>query len=116
MASSQYQQPPRGRGGYPPSGAPYANGGPVPDRGHPAAAQRDAAFSNIFGAQPPPGRSQTMTSATPPMSSDRAATMSSATAQGYMPRAPPVRPGISGGMNGGYPMMGSSPSMTNLPQ
>ncbi|KAI6823766.1 citron like protein [Hortaea werneckii] len=116
MASSQYQQPPRGRGGYPSSGAPYANGGPVPDRGHPAAAQRDAAFSNIFGAQPPPGRSQTMTSATPPMSSERAATMSSATAQGYMPRAPPVRPGISGGMNGGYPMMGSSPSMTNLPQ
>lgn len=33
-----------------------------------------------------------------------------------MPRAPPVRPGVSGGMNGGYQTMGSSPSMTNLPQ
>ncbi|POR39290.1 Rho1 guanine nucleotide exchange factor 1 [Tolypocladium paradoxum] len=35
-----------------------------PPRGHPDASnhQRDAAFSNIFGAAPPPGRSQTMTS------------------------------------------------------
>ncbi|KAK7946568.1 uncharacterized protein PG986_010889 [Apiospora aurea] len=29
--------------------------------------QRDAAFSNIFGAAPPPGRSQTMTSSSPDM-------------------------------------------------
>lgn len=30
--------------------------------GHAASYQRDAAFSNIFGAAPPPGRSQTLTS------------------------------------------------------
>ena len=30
--------------------------------GHASSYQRDAAFSNIFGASPPPGRSQTMTS------------------------------------------------------
>ena len=34
--------------------------------GHPQNNQRDAAFSNIFGAAPPPGRSQTMTSRTKP--------------------------------------------------
>lgn len=44
---------------------------PPRQRGYPEAnnSQRDAAFSNIFGAAPPPGRSQTMTSSSlpPPM-------------------------------------------------
>ncbi|KAM0474271.1 hypothetical protein ACHAPX_007604 [Trichoderma viride] len=52
--------------------------------------QRDAAFSNIFGAAPPAGRSQTMTSASvPPMlDQGRTHTMSSG-----MHRQPPPRPG-----------------------
>ncbi|CAD6501619.1 BgTH12-01869 [Blumeria graminis f. sp. triticale] len=33
--------------------------------GHASSFERDAAFSNIFGAAPPPGRSQTMSSSTP---------------------------------------------------
>lgn len=39
--------------------------------------QRDAAFSEIFGGAPPPGRAQTMTSQGPQFSQDRAHTMSS---------------------------------------
>ncbi|KAK3719973.1 RHO1 GDP-GTP exchange protein 2 [Vermiconidia calcicola] len=71
-----------------------------------SAAQRDAAFSNIFGGAPPgQGRSATMTSATPQAPPDRAATMSTATASGYMPRAAPVRPGQ---MSNGYPSQGTS--------
>lgn len=58
--------------------------------------QRDAAFSNIFGAAPPPGRSQTMTSsvAPPQFSQDgRTHTMSSATSGlSDMHRPPPQRP------------------------
>ncbi|CRK13169.1 hypothetical protein BN1708_002526 [Verticillium longisporum] len=49
-------------------------------RGHPSSSQRDAAFSNIFGAVPPPGRSQTMTSSSVPpqmMSQGRTQTMQS---------------------------------------
>ncbi|OBT77647.1 hypothetical protein VF21_03737 [Pseudogymnoascus sp. 05NY08] len=43
---------------------PRPNGGRQSDYGQPPSSnnQRDAAFSNIFGAAPPPGRSQTMTS------------------------------------------------------
>lgn len=53
--------------------------------------QRDAAFANIFGASPPPGRSQTMTSSSVPpnmMQSERTQTMSSASS---MQRQPPPR-------------------------
>ncbi|GAB7359681.1 hypothetical protein MBLNU230_g6858t1 [Neophaeotheca triangularis] len=65
--------------------------------------QRDAAFSNIFGEAPPPGRSQTMTGAPPQIPQDRAATMSTATAQQYMQRAPPIRPGQQQPQPNGYP-------------
>ncbi|KAI9676125.1 MAG: RHO1 GDP-GTP exchange protein 2 [Caeruleum heppii] len=60
--------------------------------GHASSYQRDAAFSNIFGAAPPPGRSQTMTSQTPQMSQDRTQTMSSATPSMGMQRPMPPRP------------------------
>ncbi|KAL1980241.1 hypothetical protein VTN96DRAFT_4446 [Rasamsonia emersonii] len=55
--------------------------------------QRDAAFSEIFGGAPPPGRSQTMTSQTPQFNHDRAHTMSSNVPPPQMQRgpAPPVR-------------------------
>ncbi|KAM3469737.1 hypothetical protein MY8738_010008 [Beauveria namnaoensis] len=48
---------------------PYDTRPPPRQRGYPDNnPQRDAAFSNIFGAAPPPGRSQTMNSSTmPPM-------------------------------------------------
>ncbi|OJJ48333.1 hypothetical protein ASPZODRAFT_62972 [Penicilliopsis zonata CBS 506.65] len=45
--------------------------------GHASSFQRDAAFSEIFGGAPPPGRSQTMNSQTPQFGSERAYTMSS---------------------------------------
>lgn len=45
--------------------------------GHASSYQRDAAFSNIFGAAPPPGRSQTMGSQTGPLPPERSQTMSS---------------------------------------
>ncbi|KAF2716166.1 CNH-domain-containing protein [Polychaeton citri CBS 116435] len=67
-----------------------------------SSSQRDAAFSNIFGAAPPPGRSQTMTSAAPQVPQDRAQTMSGATAQ-YMQRAPPMRPGAMPPQMNGQP-------------
>ena len=43
--------------------------------GHASSYQRDAAFSNIFGAAPPPGRSQTMTSQNPLPPPERSQTM-----------------------------------------
>ena len=43
--------------------------------GHASNYQRDAAFSNIFGAAPPPGRSQTMTSQSQMPPPERAQTM-----------------------------------------
>ncbi|WPH03234.1 rho1 guanine nucleotide exchange factor 1 [Acrodontium crateriforme] len=78
------------------------------DFGNASSAQRDAAFSNIFGAAPPGGRSHTMTAGVPPRPHDRASTMSSTTSSQYMQqRPPPVRPGqnpnghsYSGPMNG----------------
>ncbi|KAB8074350.1 CNH domain-containing protein [Aspergillus leporis] len=57
--------------------------------GHPSSFQRDAAFSEIFGGAPPPGRSQTMTSQTPQFSQDRAHTMSSHVPHPQMQRGPP---------------------------
>ncbi|PON21153.1 hypothetical protein TGAM01_v210001 [Trichoderma gamsii] len=54
--------------------------------------QRDAAFSNIFGAAPPPGRSQTMTSASVPPMLDQGRTHTMSSASG-MHRQPPPRPG-----------------------
>lgn len=45
--------------------------------GHASSYQRDAAFSNIFGAAPPPGRSQTMGIESTPLSDERSHTMSS---------------------------------------
>ncbi|KAJ5107787.1 hypothetical protein N7456_004462 [Penicillium angulare] len=51
--------------------------------------QRDAAYSDIFGGAPPPGRSQTMTSQTPQLPQGRAHTMSSQVAQPQFHRPPP---------------------------
>jgi len=62
---------------YRPYGAPASN------------MQRDAAYSDIFGAAPPPGRSQTMNSQTPQFSQGRAHTMSSQVAPPHFQRAPP---------------------------
>jgi hypothetical protein len=57
---------------------------------------RDAAFANIFGASPAmAGRSQTMTSQTPMRPNERAATMSTQTAD-MMQRAPPMRQPVNG--------------------
>ncbi|KAJ4147740.1 hypothetical protein LMH87_002247 [Akanthomyces muscarius] len=51
---------------------PYDSRPPPRPRGYPDNnSQRDAAFSNIFGAAPPPGRSQTMTSSTMPPTMDQ---------------------------------------------
>ncbi|OQN95936.1 hypothetical protein B0A48_17774 [Cryoendolithus antarcticus] len=72
-----------------------------PSFGNASSAQRDAAFSNIFGAAPPgAGRSQTMSGAPPPIPQDRANTMSGSPPSGYLPRAPPVRLGQQAN---GYP-------------
>jgi hypothetical protein len=66
-----------------------------PNYGQPGGA-RDAAFANIFGASPAmAGRSQTMTSQTPMRPNDRAATMSSQTAD-MMQRSPPMRQPVNG--------------------
>ncbi|KAK7422334.1 RHO1 GDP-GTP exchange protein 2 [Neonectria magnoliae] len=55
--------------------------------------QRDAAFSNIFGAAPPPGRSQTMTSSSmPPPMRDQVRTQTMSSTSSGMPRQPPPRP------------------------
>ncbi|KAI9832166.1 MAG: hypothetical protein M1819_004517 [Sarea resinae] len=59
--------------------------------GHASSFQRDAAFSSIFGAAPPPGRSQTMTSQSPQMQPDRAQTMTSQMPDGPMQRGIPPR-------------------------
>ncbi|OJD24307.1 hypothetical protein ACJ73_04334 [Blastomyces percursus] len=63
---------------------------PPPQYGHASSFQRDAAYSEIFGATPT-GRAQTMTSQTPAFVQDRARTMSSHTAgEPYThPRAAP---------------------------
>ncbi|KAI9795210.1 MAG: RHO1 GDP-GTP exchange protein 2 [Piccolia ochrophora] len=60
--------------------------------GHASSNQRDAAFSSIFGAAPPPGRSQTMTSQPPQMLQDRAQTMNVRMQNPAMQRPGPPRP------------------------
>ncbi|KAF2265104.1 CNH-domain-containing protein [Lojkania enalia] len=65
-----------------------------PNYGHPTGA-RDAAFANIFGANPAmAGRSQTMTSQSPMRPPDRAQTMSGQTVD-LLQRAPPMRQPIN---------------------
>ncbi|KAJ5104910.1 hypothetical protein NUU61_002257 [Penicillium alfredii] len=51
--------------------------------------QRDAAYNDIFGNAPPPGRAQTMNSQTPQFSQGRAHTMSSHVVQPQFQRPPP---------------------------
>ncbi|KAK3901040.1 CNH domain-containing protein [Staphylotrichum tortipilum] len=69
--------------------------------------QRDAAFSNIFGAAPPPGRSQTMTSSVPPpqfAQDGRTQTMSSTTSGiSESQRSPPPRPPPGGDYRNQFP-------------
>lgn len=89
-------------------GRDYARG--PPSVGGASSAQRDAAFSNIFGG-PPPGRTHTMTGPMPPQ--DRANTMSAATQQ-YAQRAPPMRPGAQ--QNGYGIPPGSSDGPNGYPQ
>ena len=61
-----------------------------------SAGNRDAAFANIFGANPAmAGRSQTMNSQSQTRLPDRAATMNSQTAD-MMQRAPPMRQPVNG--------------------
>ncbi|KAL9103191.1 MAG: hypothetical protein Q9163_001757 [Psora crenata] len=55
---------------------------PPNNYGHASSYQRDAAFSNIFGAAPPPGRSQTMTSQATQQPQERTNTMSSQISMG----------------------------------
>ncbi|EZF30863.1 hypothetical protein H101_05506 [Trichophyton interdigitale H6] len=63
--------------------------------------QRDAAFSEIFGGTPPPGRSQTMTSHSPQFNQERAHTMTSHQPDPYaQSRGPPPPMRQS---RGGYP-------------
>ncbi|KAK4195391.1 putative rho1 guanine nucleotide exchange factor 1 [Triangularia verruculosa] len=74
-------------------------------QGHAENYQRDAAFSNIFGAAPPPGRSQTMTSSVHPpefMQPGRTQTMTSTSGLSDMHRPPPQRPPPQGAGGGGY--------------
>ncbi|KAI9804541.1 MAG: hypothetical protein M1825_001440 [Sarcosagium campestre] len=77
--------------------------------GHASNYQRDAAFSSIFGAAPPPGRSQTFNSQTPPMPQERAQTMgsrisnpipSSASQRPMPPRPTQAYPQTQGGYGG----------------
>ncbi|CCC07781.1 putative ROM1/2 protein [Sordaria macrospora k-hell] len=103
---ADYRQDPRSRSNHPQYGHPTSSHGD-------GYGQRDAAFSNIFGAAPPPGRSHTMTSSVPPPmmshSEGRTHTMSS-TSGGSMQRPPPQRPhrpadpggGSGSGERGGY--------------
>ncbi|KAI9929960.1 hypothetical protein ASPWEDRAFT_167625 [Aspergillus wentii DTO 134E9] len=96
--------------------------------GHPSSFQRDAAFSEIFGGAPPPGRSQTMNSQTPQFSQDRAHTMSSHVPHPQMQRGPPpparqmqngYAPAQPNGYYQAYPggaTMASQPPPQNLPR
>ncbi|KAH0544586.1 hypothetical protein FGG08_001235 [Glutinoglossum americanum] len=83
--------------------------------GHASHVQREAAYSSIFGAALPPGRSQTMTSPPPPAPPERSQTMSSQFSDGGYPRPPPPRQ-MHGSYNqqmppnGFYPGQGQRPS------
>ncbi|KAG5927487.1 hypothetical protein E4U42_002197 [Claviceps africana] len=71
---------------------PRAQQRPPPPRGYSEQNnyQRDAAFSNMFDAAPPPGRSQTMTSSsTAPSIMDQGRTPSMSSTTSAMPRHPP---------------------------
>ncbi|KAI9889589.1 MAG: RHO1 GDP-GTP exchange protein 2 [Vezdaea aestivalis] len=60
--------------------------------GRASSSQRDAAFSNIFGGPPPPGRSQTMSSEASMRMQDRSYTMGQyPPGQNTPPRQPPPR-------------------------
>ena len=77
--------------------------------GHASSYQRDAAFSNIFGAAPPPGRSQTMNSQTPLLPPDRSETMQSQSLMDEpVPPTAPERPAHMRVQQNGY-----GPPMTN---
>ncbi|KAI5464545.1 CNH domain-containing protein [Mariannaea sp. PMI_226] len=85
--------------GYDPRGAPQRGPprGSYGDRGGYGDSnnnyQRDAAFSNIFGAAPPPGRSQTMTSSSmPPQMREQGRTQTMSSTSSGMQRMPPQRP------------------------
>ncbi|EAA36572.3 hypothetical protein GE21DRAFT_2052 [Neurospora crassa] len=95
---ADYHQDPRSRSNHPQYGPPPGS------RGGDGYGQRDAAFSNIFGAAPPPGRSHTMTSSVPPpmmhLNEGRTHTMSS-TSGASMQRPPQQRPPPPGGPGGG---------------
>ncbi|KAK1779991.1 CNH domain-containing protein [Copromyces sp. CBS 386.78] len=94
---ADYRQDPRSRSNHPQYAHPTSSHGD-------GYGQRDAAFSNIFGAAPPPGRSHTMTSSVPPPmmghNEGRTHTMSS-TSGASMQRPPPQRPPPPGGPGGG---------------
>lgn len=88
--------------------------------------QRDAAYANIFGASPGPGRSHTMTSSSQPppmMHSDRTQTMSSMSSMQRQPppRAPPgpgydrTRTMDSSMANGYYPGQRIMPPGPQMP-
>lgn len=88
--------------------------------------QRDAAYANIFGASPGPGRSHTMTSSSQPppmMHSDRTQTMSSMSSMQRQPppRAPPgpgyerTRTMDSSMANGYYPGQRVMPPGPQMP-
>lgn len=101
------------------------------DYGHSSNFQRDAAYAEIFGGAPPPGRSQTMTSQSAQPQQDRAYTMSSHVPDPAMQRGPPPirQNGYNPGMGNGYSpnnyqqpprpgtsSMSSQPHPQNLPR
>ncbi|KAH8590764.1 CNH domain-containing protein [Bisporella sp. PMI_857] len=109
-----------------------SNGHRPNEYGHsPPTNQREAAFSNIFGSAPPPGRSQTMNSSIQHpgnLNQGRTQTMSSGMS-GSMQRVPPPRPqgnlyssapgyGQNGGtISNGYPQSSrQSPRVQPSPQ
>ncbi|KAI1069568.1 hypothetical protein LB507_008358 [Fusarium sp. FIESC RH6] len=95
--------------GYDPRGAPQR----PPQRGYGDNnyGQRDAAFSNIFGSDPPPGRSQTMTSSSsmPPSMMDPGRTQTMSSMSSGMQRQPPPR--APPGHYGDHPNAGRTRTM-----
>ncbi|KAG9245923.1 CNH domain-containing protein [Calycina marina] len=80
------------------------SGGPRPNEyGHNALSNpRADAYSHIFGAAPPPGRSQTMNSSIAPPGPMSVRTQTMNSSMGSMPRPPPQRP-----QGGGYQSNGN---------
>jgi RHO1 GDP-GTP exchange protein 1/2 len=81
--------------------------------GHASNFQRDAAFQNIFGGAPPPGRSQTMTSEPPSMPQERANTFTSQPSPGMVPRGPPPVRHMQNGYDRGFPN-GAGPPQSQM--